>query len=226
MLEGRKDSKSIEERRREKLPDKSPLAMARELGTDNLTGLLNQNAFRERITKLIGESRAQREGDILPKRISFFFIDVDDFKSVNTLYGHPVGDQVLQLVGRAIRNHVERDSDFAARWAGDEFAACFKNAKLEAVREKAEDIRREVEMSRITLPDGREVKVTISIGIAETMGHRGIDLLYERAADALREAKGVNKHGEAEEEGEKRKNRIALAGPPQGPEDMEYSIAA
>ncbi len=205
MLERRSDNETIEEKRRAKLTEKSPLNLQREnqalkekLSTDNLTGLLNQEAFKERMNDLIAEFRGRRAGDHLA-RVSFLMVDADNFKHVNDTYGHPVGDQVLKLIAEAIKKHTRSDMDFAARWAGDEFAVCYENAGDVAVA-KGEDIRQEVETSEVVLPDGQSVKITVSIGIAETTGLREVERLYQQADKALYDSKGQGK------------NRVVVAG--------------
>ncbi|RJR12619.1 GGDEF domain-containing protein [Candidatus Parcubacteria bacterium] len=197
----------IERRRRKETPTQHPRKTEREnaklkeqQGVEELTGLLTQKAFRERMTSLIEKFKGRRESDFLQK-VSFLLIDVDKFKEVNDTYGHPVGDQALQLVADAIRKHVRKDTDFAARWAGDEFAVCYEDAG-EGIGEIAEAILKEVNDSTITLPNGQKVQVTISIGIAETTGYRTVDRLYMQADKALYDSK---------EEG---RNRFVIAGLP------------
>ncbi len=205
MLEQRSDKETVEARRRAKLTEESPLRLQSEnrklkekLSTDNLTGLLNQEAFKERMNHLIAEFRGRREGDHLA-RVSFLMVDADNFKHVNDTYGHPVGDQVLKLIADTLKSNVRRETDFACRWAGDEFAACYENAGDEAVRQ-AEDIRREIESSEILLPNGERVNVTVTIGIAETTGLREVERLYQQADKALYDSKGQGK------------NRVVVAG--------------
>src|SRR3989338_5481183 len=162
--------------------------LERRANVDALTGLLKREAFEERMKELLQRFRKRRIGDSL-ERVSFLLIDVDRFKSVNDTHGHPVGDKVLRLVADAIKRHVRRDSDLTARWAGDEFAVCLENAGNEAIG-KAEEIRREVESAEVVLFDGNKIKVTVSIGVAETTGPRGVERLYKKADEALYDSKG------------------------------------
>jgi len=80
---------------------------------DALTGLANRRALMERLEGL-GLRRASDAGGLL-------LLDVDRFRDVNTLYGHPAGDRVLREVADALRS-APRDSDLVARLGGDEFA--------------------------------------------------------------------------------------------------------
>jgi len=83
--------------------------------TDSLTGLANTRAFDEHLKQ--EASRARRSG----KSICLAYIDLDNFKRVNDLYGHTRGDEVLSDVAQAIKSAV-RKTDFVARLGGDEFA--------------------------------------------------------------------------------------------------------
>ncbi len=89
--------------------------------------------------------------------------DIDFFKNVNDTYGHEAGDVVLTKVASIIKNST-RSSDIAARYGGEEFVLMLCGT-LEQSCEVAERIRQQVENTLI-VHDGREIRVTISIGIA------------------------------------------------------------
>jgi diguanylate cyclase (GGDEF)-like protein len=95
------------------------LRMAQELERlalhDPLTGLPNRRALAERLA--IELASARRTGETL----AFAIVDVDDFKRVNDARGHAGGDEALKAIARAMRS-VTRETDFPARFAGDEFA--------------------------------------------------------------------------------------------------------
>jgi diguanylate cyclase (GGDEF)-like protein len=82
---------------------------------DPLTGLPNRRSLSERVA--IELASARRTGETL----AFAILDVDDFKRVNDSRGHAGGDAALQAIARAMRS-VTRETDFPARFAGDEFA--------------------------------------------------------------------------------------------------------
>jgi diguanylate cyclase (GGDEF)-like protein/putative nucleotidyltransferase with HDIG domain len=84
--------------------------------TDGLTGCLNHAALHDGLAKEI--ERAHRH-DQPP--LSLILIDLDDFKQINEVHGHLVGDEVLRRAGHALR-HAMRPYDLAARYGGDEFA--------------------------------------------------------------------------------------------------------
>jgi diguanylate cyclase (GGDEF)-like protein len=119
--------------------------------TDPLTGLGNHRSFQERLQReLIGaEARA------LP--FTLCLIDIDDFKRVNDLFGHPVGDSVLAEVGSRLRQNGE-----AFRLGGDEFALLLPARSADEALPVAESV-----LARIAAVDLDEVgSVTASAGIA------------------------------------------------------------
>lgn len=179
--------------------------------TDPLTGLLRRNIFERRLDDLISRFKRQRKGDEALECISLFIIDADNFKLVNDVHGHPIGDQVLKQIAAVIKKHVPRASDLAARLGGEEFAIAFQDVDGKAL-EKAEGIRADVESS-VLLPNGKQV--TVSIGIAETKGRRSAEVLYKRADEALYKAK------------ENGRNQIVVAGNLSGKEeDDNLHVAA
>lgn len=85
---------------------------------DPLTGLANRKKFDEYSKKL--RTLAVRN----KKNIAIAFIDLDDFKAINDLFGHHIGDLVICEVAKILRSHI-RGSDMVARIGGDEFILCF-----------------------------------------------------------------------------------------------------
>jgi diguanylate cyclase (GGDEF)-like protein len=81
---------------------------------DPLTGLANRRALMDSLYGRVGGQRAEDTTGLL-------LVDLDDFKSANTIYGHPGGDQVLRETARAL-SRAARDTDVVARLGGDEFA--------------------------------------------------------------------------------------------------------
>jgi len=113
-------------------------------------------------------------------------IDIDHFKSVNDIYGHDVGDEVIKSVAATLRTH-KRTSDIVGRLGGEEFALIVPEAKFESAVATAERFRWLVAGQSIVVK-GRSIAVTISVSISRTE-MAGIDELMKEADVGLNEAK-------------------------------------
>ena len=128
--------------------------------TDPLTDLPNARAFYMSLEQRVAEcQRLNREP------VSILSMDLDDFKKVNDLYGHAVGDRMLASVSEVIRKQL-RQMDMLARYAGDEFVAIMPMASGETAVMVAERIRSAVESHEFPVRTGRTARVGLSIGIA------------------------------------------------------------
>jgi diguanylate cyclase (GGDEF)-like protein len=127
--------------------------------TDALTGLRNRRYLE--LTIAADQAIAERAvGDLF-----FLIIDLDHFKSVNDTYGHAAGDAVLVQIGKILRGFF-RTSDTVARWGGEEFLVVVRFIERAQVEQLAERLRAAIEAYRFTLPDGRIISQTCSIGVA------------------------------------------------------------
>jgi diguanylate cyclase (GGDEF)-like protein len=116
-------------------------------------------------------------------------MDLDGFKDVNDTYGHAVGDEVLRVVFGQMARGV-RNTDFLARYGGDELTLILSQTEMSSAQVVSEKILEGMRRLKYKLPDGRRLKLGISGGIAIFPVHarNGSDLL--RAADtALYQAK-------------------------------------
>jgi diguanylate cyclase (GGDEF)-like protein len=141
---------------------------------DALTGLANHGhlwAALERET-----ARADRYG----RDLAFVMIDVDRFKAFNDRHGHLAGDAALAQIARLVQER-SRNSDTAGRYGGDEFALVLPETTILGAIAVAEKIRTAAEALR---PDGADVSLTLSFGVASAPrdGKTAADLV--RAADA------------------------------------------
>jgi diguanylate cyclase (GGDEF)-like protein len=125
---------------------------------DALTGLYNRWFVMEKIDSEI--NRALRHGSPM----SLLMLDIDHFKRINDTWGHPAGDQVLQAIGKLLRESC-RVYDVPGRYGGEEFCIVLPETKPGNTNVVAERIRRRLEATELSCGDG-SVVVTASIGIA------------------------------------------------------------
>jgi diguanylate cyclase (GGDEF)-like protein len=133
----------------------------RELATaDALTGLANRRGFDERLE--VEWNRAQQQGQSL----ALLLIDVDLFKSYNDIYGHIGGDACLRCIATVIASTLQRHSDVAARFGGEEFAVILPDTQQETALIVAESIRQAVVAMGLPHTGNPEGVQTISVGVA------------------------------------------------------------
>lgn len=162
---------------------------------DNLTGLLGHRAFHEALHGLMGS-----------ERFTLACVDIDDFKLVNDLHGHPVGDQALREVAEALRGSV-RDHDAVFRVGGEEFAVLLPGLDARDALPVAERLRAAVASAPFELP------LRVSVGLASWPADASdAEALVQVADAALYTAKRAGK------------DRVRLAGAP-GPEDATGVVA-
>ena len=156
--------------------------------TDKLTGLRNRRFFDQRLAEEI--QRATRYA----KPLSLLLLDIDDFKRVNDTYGHAAGDLVLQSLGRSLPGQL-RQVDLAARYGGEEFIIILPETDFVGAKLVGERIRRVVADTPVSLSDGRQINVTVSVGVAcfPMCGDKA-ESLIEHADQALYTAKHEGKN--------------------------------
>jgi diguanylate cyclase (GGDEF)-like protein/PAS domain S-box-containing protein len=153
---------------------------------DPMTDLANRALFADRVDHAL--TRLTRPGS---GSLAVLFIDIDDFKTVNDSLGHSAGDALLRAVSERFRACV-RPGDTAARLGGDEFGVLLEDANADSATRVAGRIQ-----GAFTRPfaiEGRQLAVTVSIGIASTdTGARTADELLRNADAAMYTAKGRGK---------------------------------
>ena len=125
---------------------------------DHQTGLPNKRNFDERL--IIEWRRAGRNNT----PISLLVIDIDHFKDYNDKHGHQQGDAALRAVAQILSESLNRASDFAARWGGEEFVVLLPDTDNEGNLLIGELIRQRVESEDIFRSDGVLTKLTVSVG--------------------------------------------------------------
>uniref|UniRef100_UPI0025CDD803 putative bifunctional diguanylate cyclase/phosphodiesterase n=1 Tax=uncultured Thiodictyon sp. TaxID=1846217 RepID=UPI0025CDD803 len=157
---------------------------------DPLTGLANRTLFRDRVEHaLIRAARSQGS-------VTLLYLDLDDFKAINDSLGHAAGDTLLQIVAERL-HECARDSDTVARLGGDELAILVE----EVLPQGAAVVLAERIAARLAEPialAAREVRVTASIGIAQSVPTDDVDSLLGNADLAMYWVKNIGKHGYAQ----------------------------
>ncbi|MGZ3731224.1 MAG: GGDEF domain-containing protein, partial [Bdellovibrionota bacterium] len=142
---------------------------------DDLTGLLRRNEFFRHLDQMV----SSRSGDV-----AMILLDIDDFKRINDLEGHVVGDHVLQRVSGVIQR-CQKAGAQVGRFGGEEFVLAIYTSPGRA-RVLAEALRRQIQ---------REVNVTVSVGVATAKDAEwDVRRLVGMADKALYEAKHAGKN--------------------------------
>ena len=126
--------------------------------------------------------------------ISFaiIMIDIDYFKKFNDDYGHDVGDLVLKMVAKSLKD-IFRRNDLIGRWGGEEFLAILKDTSPADVKEIAERTRILIEKS-VLEHNGKDLNVTISLGATLVCEHDSAISIQKRADEALYKSKETGRN--------------------------------
>ncbi len=155
---------------------------------DDLTGLATFRMLRSRLEQEV--ARSDRSGE----PFGVLFVDMDEFKTLNDVYGHETGNRVLEGVGRELERNVRR-TDLAARYGGDEFVLILVRTDIEGARRVGEAVRDAVE--EFGRGQGYELgRVSVSVGVAchDPRGDSARDVMEEAdRALYVAKARGGNK---------------------------------
>ncbi len=151
--------------------------------TDSMTGLLNRNAFLERIKPL----------NKLSPCSAFLVVDADNFKNINDIYGHHAGDKALQEIVEALKAPL-RDDDILARIGGEEFALFLPQTDTQEAISLAEQLRATVENIRFMPVHSLIYPLSISVGIAMSDGTYTTSQLMRMADQSLYQAKAKGRN--------------------------------
>ncbi len=151
---------------------------------DGLTGLFNRRwmneFFKRQITRALTDN----------KPMALLLADLDNFKQINDIHGHLVGDEVLFAVASVLTQQI-RPSDLLARYGGEEFALILPDTSAEEAKQIAERVRMAIDATKIKIDSEvpLEIHVTLSLGVTSLMLGDEINNLLTRADHALYQAK-------------------------------------
>lgn len=168
---------------------------------DFLTGCMNRRRFDEELDHEIRRSLRQK----YPLTLAMF--DLDHFKIINDSHGHQTGDAALQHFARVVRDQI-RQTDRFARLGGEEFALLMPDAGSAAALPMVERLRQRIAQTPLPLPNGELLPMSVSIGMASLCKVDDNDSLYQRADNAMYEAKAGGR------------NRTVCAPNPPGQQEM------
>jgi diguanylate cyclase (GGDEF)-like protein len=172
------------------------VALEKLANKDGLTGLTNRRHFM-----LMADAELQR-AQRYRRPVTIGMADLDFFKKLNDTYGHAAGDAVLRSFAKLMLDTF-RQSDLIGRYGGEEFVFMFPESTLAEAEGLAERFCKSCAEHDIPLDDGRLVRVTMSMGLADAGAHT-IDDALKLADEALYEAKRLGR------------NRVVVAREPLG----------
>jgi diguanylate cyclase len=158
--------------------------------TDGLTGVNNRKALDEHLRSLVERNSVTRSP------FSLLMMDLDNFKQLNDIYGHTVGDRMLLAFAEKCRSSVRSD-DFLARYGGEEFTLILPGASLRNATKKARQLCKTIAAARYAAddtPNADAISVTVSIGVSTYRRGDTVKSLVERADQCLYKAKADGKN--------------------------------
>ncbi len=156
---------------------------------DPLVPVYNRRAFVRETTRVVALVRRHEI------EASLIYFDLNGFKTVNDLYGHAAGDQVLRAIGETLIRQT-RETDIVGRIGGDEFAVVLTHVGPEAARQKAEALAAALRTERMH-HDGVELSVATSFGVADIDGTEAAERVLALADEAMFADKALNRRARA-----------------------------
>ncbi|MDR3578030.1 MAG: diguanylate cyclase [Anaerolineaceae bacterium] len=154
---------------------------------DPLSNLYNRRGFFDTARLQIDAATGKKV------ELCALMVDIDNFKMVNDIYGHYVGDCVIRAIADEC-NKQTRQTDLVGRYGGEEFIILLLDTPCEAANQIAERIRSSIE-SLVIYIEGYQVSVTVSIGISQLdMAKGSLDTLINQADQAMYAAKWTGRN--------------------------------
>ncbi len=166
--------------------NKTIISLTEKATLDKLTGFMNKSSGTDKITALCRE-----------KNGALMLLDLDNFKPVNDIYGHDMGDQVLIAFSEIVR-HNTRTEDVISRIGGDEFLAFFENLSSKVAVKALTDRLNEQLLRKCAelMGDEFDIPIGISIGVAFVPQHsRDFSVLFRCVDSTMYRVKQNGKHG-------------------------------
>ncbi len=150
--------------------------------TDGLTKLYNSRSFYSQLETEVDRFNRYKHP------LALLLLDLDHFKDYNDSYGHLEGDKILVRFSQIIKSCL-RANDTAYRYGGEEFTVILPETGAEEARTVAQRIRAALEAERFSPVNGKEVKLTISIGVTEYQAKEELSTFIQRADRAMYRSK-------------------------------------
>ncbi|AMK76582.1 MULTISPECIES: GGDEF domain-containing protein [Methylomonas] len=166
---------------------RSKLDLAQHRATrDPLTNLPNRLAFEDRLIDEMARCRRHKSP------MTLMVWDVDLFKTINDTYGHKCGDKALIVIAELLSKHC-RETDFVARFGGEEFVMILPGADAKSALLIAEKLRKTLENSSFNA-NGNKVSITLSCGISQFVDGDSNESIFNRADSGLYSAKQTGRN--------------------------------
>ncbi len=173
---------------RYKVERKNRLEAIEESRIDPLTKIYNKRAFLEKFGKIFEKAKE------IEFNLFLIVFDLDDFKKANDMYGHQAGDYILHELASFLSDSSIRDSDFFARFGGEEFVVILQRCSFEVAKTVAQRIQESV-ANHDFVYKGQKMKVTVSVGLARlTKDIKTAEEFFEKADKASYQSKQSGKN--------------------------------
>ncbi len=154
--------------------------LVRDAYEDSLTGMSNRVGFRKVFIHALAAARRQRQ------ELAVALIDLDHFKRFNDSFGHEVGDRVLAMAGKILREAL-RDSDVIGRWGGEEFVVALPNTSAQGAAQALATVASRLSETAMEETEGQTI--TFSCGVITMNEDEELDQGLVRADQLLYAAK-------------------------------------
>lgn len=153
---------------------------------DGLTKLNNRAAFDEHFAKEM--VRYQNK----PFDLALVVLDLDDFKRINDTYGHTAGDKTLQVIANTMKKQLNEQA-FIARYGGEEFVLIFSGVDQDTLTTTLNSLKTKIARLPFKFKNNK-VSITVSVGATHINNNDNVHLAFERADEALYQAKKEGKN--------------------------------